>query len=113
VIISSNGVENIGTTYALICSSTLADPDPLPSDVPSPTFHWYFGPTGDAPLPPGAMPTATMPSGIYTYNSILAFSPLNQSHAGMYTCRLGAGSLAASITIMIMDGKAVFRAFRP
>ncbi len=113
MFISSDGSETIGATYALICSSTLADPDPLPSGVPPPTFHWYFGPTGDAPLPLGVMPTATMLSGNYTYNSILAFSALNQSHSGMYTCRLGAGSLAASTTIMIINGKAVFRAFTP
>ncbi len=101
MIFSSIGSETTGATYALICSSTLADPIPIPTYIPSPTFHWYFGPTGDAPLPPGVTPMATTFSSLsYTYSSTLMFSPLSQSHAGTYTCRLGAGSLAANITIM-------------
>jgi hypothetical protein len=99
VIFTSIGSETTGETYTLTCSSTLADPIPIPTNIPSPTFHWYFGPTGDAPLPPGVTLMATTSSS-YTYSSTLVFSPLSQSHAGTYTCRLGAGSLAANITIM-------------
>jgi hypothetical protein len=35
------------------------------------------------------------------YSSTLQFSPLSQSHAGMYTCRLGPGRLVNSVAITV------------
>ena len=90
--------------YSLTCSSTLFAPIPLPDNVPSPNFQWSFG--GSSSLPSGvtAMPTVMSSSNSTseTYTSTLQFSsPLSQSHAGMYTCRLGAGRLMNSVEITV------------
>ena len=106
VAISPSGPTTAGETYSLMCSATLRanrNP-PLPDpNIPSPTFGWFFGPNGNDPLPPSLTPTPTvLSSGIYT--STLQFFPLSQSHAGNYTCRLGAGSLENSARLTV-DGK--------
>jgi hypothetical protein len=94
------------TGYSLTCSSTLIDPTSLPSGVPSPNFQWSFG--GSSSLPSGVTAMATVMSSSNstskTYTSTLQFSPLSQSHAGMYTCRLGAGRLVNSAMITV-NGK--------
>ena len=101
VTLSPSGLGIAGNTVSLMCSATLVDPIPLPIDVPCPMFEWFFGPNGNAPLPSGVTTRANF-SG-YTFTSSLQFSPLSQSHAGMYTCRIGAGTLANSINISV-DG---------
>ena len=106
VAISHSGSTTAAEVYSLVCSATLypnRNP-PLPDpNIPSPTFEWFFGPNGNALLPSGLTPTPTvLNSG--TYTSTLQFSPLSQSHAGNYTCQLGAGSLANSIMFTV-DGK--------
>ena len=92
--------------YSLNCSVTLFDPHHLPSGVPSPNFQWSFG--GSTSLPSGvtAMPTviSSSNSSSETYTSTLQFSPLSQSHAGMYTCRLGPGRLVNSVMVTV-NGK--------
>ena len=106
VAISPPGSTTAGETYSLTCSATLRanKNPPLPDpDIWSPIFEWFFGPNGNAPLPSGLTPTATVLSG-GTYTSTLQFSPLSPSHAGNYTCRLGAGSLVNS-TVIIVNGK--------
>ena len=91
-----------GETYSLTCSATIT-PNPLPSDVPSPNFEWFFGPTNSS-LPSGV--TLMAANSGNTYTSTLQFSPLSQSHAGMYTCRLGGNQrLAASATITVNPSK--------
>ena len=103
VVLSPSGKSIAGKTFSLICSATLVSPIPLPSNVPSPSFEWFFGPHGDTSLPSGVTPTATLKN-CFTYSSTLQFSPtLNESHAGNYTCRLGAGRLANSVEISV-DG---------
>ena len=104
VTISSSGPGIAGNSFTLTCSAILTSPAHLPSDVPSPTFEWFYGPHGNVPLPPGVTPSATvwMSSG-NIYSSTLLFPTLNESHAGMYTCRLGAGRLANSIMVSV-DG---------
>ena len=91
--------------YSLTCSATLFDPSRLPSGVPSPNFQWSFD--GSTSLPSGvtAMPTVMSSSNptSETYTSTLQFFPLSQSHAGIYTCRLGAGRLVNS-AMVTMDG---------
>ena len=99
--LSPPGPSVAGDTVSLTCSVTLVDPVPLPTNVPCPTFEWFFGLNGSDPLPSGVTSWANF-SG-YTFNSTLEFPPLNESHAGMYTCRIGAGSLANS-TIISVDG---------
>ena len=94
------------TDYSLICSSTLFQPSHLPSGVPSPNFQWSFD--GSTSLPSGvtAMPTVMSSSNSTseTYTSTLQFSPLSQSHAGMYTCRLGPARLVNN-GIIAVNGK--------
>ena len=102
--LSPSGPSIAGDTVLLMCSATLVDPIPLPTNVPCPTFEWFFGPNGNAPLPSGVTQRANF-SG-FTFTSTLQFSALNESHAGMYTCRIGAGSLANSVTISV-DGMLV------
>jgi hypothetical protein len=100
--------------YSLTCSSTLFDPDHLPSGVPSPNFQWSFG--GSSSLPSGvtAMPTvmSSSNSNSETYTSTLQFSPLSQSHAGMYTCRLGAGRLVNSAIVIVNGNTIIIIVFR-
>ena len=99
--LSPPGPSVAGETVSLTCSVTLIDPVPLPPNVPCPNFEWFFGPNGSDPLPSGVTSWANF-SG-YTFNSTLEFPPLNELHAGMYTCRIGPGSLASSIIISV-DG---------
>ena len=101
VTISATGSSTAGETHSLTCSVTIFD-SPLPSNVPTPYFEWFFGPSGTVSLPSGVTHTATvLNSNTSTYTSILQFSPLSQSHEGMYTCRLGAGRLSSSAMINV------------
>ena len=100
VTITSSGSGIAGESYSLTCSATLVDPVPLPSNIPSPTFEWFFGPNGHTSLPSGVAHIPTVQSG-NTINSTLQFSLLSQSHSGMYTCRLGAGILVNNATISV------------
>ena len=107
VTISGSTATTAGETYSLTCSSTLFDPITLPTDVPQPNFQWSFN--GSATLPSaGVTAMATIMSSSNstseTYTSILQFSPLSQSHTGMYTCRLGAASLVNNVMIAV-NGK--------
>ena len=107
VTISPSGPGIAGSSFTLTCSAILTSPAHLPSDVPSPTFGWFYGPHGNASLPSGVIPSATvfkfMNSG-NIYSSTLQFLPgLNESHIGMYTCRLGVGRLVNS-TVVSIDG---------
>ena len=97
VIISSSGSSTAGETYSLTCSATIST-NPLPTNVPSPTFEWFFGQSNSS-LPSGVTPPVTTNSS-NTYTSTLQFSPLSQSHGGMYTCKLsGNPRLAARVTV--------------
>jgi hypothetical protein len=104
ITLSPSGPSAAGDTVSLMCSATLVHPVPLPTNVPCPNFEWFFGPNGSAPLPSGVTSRANV-SG-YTFTSTLLFPPLNESYTGMYTCRIGAGTLASSIVISI-DGMLV------
>jgi hypothetical protein len=102
VTISASGPSTTGSTFSLMCSVTLIDPLPLPSNVPPPSFEWFYGPHGNASLPSGVIPSATVQMSGNIYTSILQFSPaLYEAHAGMYTCRLGAGSLMNSTVVSV------------
>ena len=92
--------------YSLNCSVALFDPSRLPSNVPMPMFQWSFGDSTSLPSGVTAMPTimSSMNETSQTYTSTLQFSPLNQSHAGMYTCRLGPGRLENSVVVTV-NGK--------
>ena len=108
VIISPSTGSTATTTgerdYSLRCSVTLFEPSSLPSDVPPPNFQWLFNDTLSLPSGVTAMPTVMSSSNSTseTYASTLQFSPLNQSHAGMYTCRLmGSEKLVVRTTLIV------------
>ena len=96
----SNGTA--GETYSLTCSTTLHPSfTPFPSDVPSPTFEWFFGPNSSS-LPSGVTPMGTTFNNVNNYTSTLQFSTLSQPlHEGMYTCRLGVGRLANNFNVIV------------
>ena len=103
VTISPSGsTGTAGETYSLMCSATLhPNFTPFPSDVSSPILEWLFGPNNSS-LPSGVTsPLGTTFNDVDTYTSILQFSPLSQSHAGMYTCRLGSGRLASNAMVTV------------
>ena len=102
VTLSPSGPGIVGNSFTLRCSATLTSPIPLPSNVSSPTFEWFFDTEGNSLLPSGVTPTETTLKSGYIYTSILFFSPvLNESHAGVYICRLGAGRLANSMLVSV------------
>ena len=108
VILSPSGRGIAGNFFTLTCSATLISPIPLPSDVPSPSFEWFFGTEGNSPLPAGVTPTKTSLKSGYIYTSVLFFSPaLNESHAGIYTCRIGTGRLMNS-TLVSVNGMLLY-----
>ena len=93
-------IRDAGENLNLECSVEIT-PNPLPQNVPSPTIDWFFGPN-NASLPSGVTPVATVMGSGNTYSSTLQFSPLQQSHTGMYTCRLGSNArLAVSAMITV------------
>ena len=102
----ANGTTTAGEAgYSVGCVTTLVEPSPLPADMPTPTFQWFFGPNGSDSLPSGLTPPATITdndTNIISYISILDFPQLSQRlHAGMYTCRIGAGRLSSTVTVDI------------
>ena len=102
VTISPSGsTHTAGETHSLTCSTILnSDSIPLPSDVPSPTFEWFFGPNNSS-LPSGVTFPETTFNNVDTYTSMLQFSQLSESLAGMYTCRLGPGRLANNAMVTV------------
>ena len=101
VAVSLSGSSIAGETYSLTCLTVLFAPIPLPSDVPSPIFQWFFRNTS---LPSGVTPMGTSSSSnstSITYTSTLQFSPLSWSHAGNYMCRIGGGFLVNSTMITV------------
>ena len=98
----SSVTSTAGMNFTLECSAVIT-PNPLPFTVPYPSFEWFFG-TNNFSLPSGISISSVSRSG-NNYKSSLQFSPLNQSHAGMYTCRLGGNPLLAARTMLIVNGK--------
>ena len=103
-ITGSSDVTGIaGDQNVTIECSVDITPNPLPEDVPSPSFGWFFGPTNSS-LPSGVIVSNVTNSG-NTYTSTLQFSPLRESHAGMYTCRLGGNERLATNANIAVNGK--------
>ena len=89
-IAPSGSLSTAGGTGYLVCSAVITT---NLLDVPSPTVEWFFGPNN-----------SSLPSGVITTpgSNTLQFSPLNQSHAGMYTYRLvGSEKLVARTTLIV------------
>ena len=102
----ANGTTTAGEVgYSVGCATILVEPSPLPAAMPTPTFQWFFGPNGSDSLPSGLTPPTTFTvndTNIISYMSMLEFPQLSQRlHAGMYTCRIGAGRLSNTVTVDI------------
>ena len=106
VNIYSSGSGTAGKEFSLTCSATLTvkRDSQQSSDIPSMPFEWSFGPN-NASLPSGVTPVAINNGD--TYTSTLQFSPLRQSHAGIYTCRVGAGRLLMNSTMVTVNGPGI------
>ncbi len=104
IILCPSGPSIAGKVFSLKCSATLISPLPLPPNIPSPSFEWFYGPHGNASLPSGVTPSATVRMSGNIYSSTLQFLPtLKESHTGNYTCRLRAGRFAKSTEVSV-DG---------
>ena len=103
VTIDPSGPSIAGESSSLTYSATVT-PNPLSGHNHEflPTFEWFFGSNNDS-LPSGLTPMATtLGSAPGTFTTTLQFSPLSQSYAGMYTCRLGGRArLAATAMIFV------------
>ena len=99
---AGNTTRTVGENFNLQCSVDIA-PNPLPENVPTPSFEWFFG-SNNTSLPSGVTLSSVTSSG-NTYTSILQFSPLQESHTGMYTCRLGGNARLANNAIITVNGK--------
>ena len=97
----SSITSTAGKDLILECSAVIT-PNPLPINVSSPNFEWFFG-LNNASLPSGISVSNVSRSG-NNYISRLQFSPLSQSHAGMYTCRLGGNRRLAAHTRVMVNG---------
>ena len=94
---SGSNTGTAGTSFSLECSATVE----TQTDSPTPIFEWFYG-TNNGSVPSGATPMATVIGSGNTYTSTLQFSPLQESHTGMYTCRLGGNArLANTITTAV------------
>ena len=101
VTITASGGSNTGiagTGFSLVCSATVQ----TQNDTSTPNFDWFFG-TNNGSLPSGVTPMATVLGNNYT--STLQFSPLQESHAGMYTCRLGSNARLAVNAVVTVNRK--------
>ena len=105
VSITAQSSGTSGKIFSISCSAEIV----IKSDSPYPNFEWFFGPSNNS-LPSNVAVLAVTRTGI-TYTSTLQFSPLLQSHAGMYTCRLGGNErLAEKTTVTVLACKLSFTA---
>ena len=95
-MVSLSGSNTAGENSSLVCSATIA----TQPGTPSPHFQWFSGPR-NVSLPFFLFPVTTGSGD--TYTSTLRFSPLSQSHAGNYTCRLGGNARLAARTTLIVN----------
>ena len=95
--ITPSGSSTAGANFTLACSASIV----TQSGTPPPHIQWFFGPNNNS-LP--FRPPMTINSGSNMYTSTLQFSPLSQSHVGMYTCRLGGNARLAARTTLIVNG---------
>lgn len=101
VIISPSGpvIEVSQESFSLDCSLNLSS-NSLPQGVPAPSLVWFN--STDSYLPDGVMMSTTMLRSSITYTHTLHFSPLQESHMGIYTCQIeGNNRQSANISITI------------
>ena len=93
--------ETAGSQFELPCSVDIAS-EPLPENVPSPTFEWFFGNPSSNSLPGGINVSNVTKNGS-VYTSVLHFPSLLVSHNGTYTCRLGGSGRLEATTIVTVN----------
>ena len=101
VVISPTGpvLAIIGMNLTLRCLADIT-PNPLPQNVSSPYFEWFWGTT---PLPSDVTVSRVIKSG-NSYISTVQFSPLQLNHTGNYTCRLGGNERLQAHTMVVANG---------
>lgn len=95
--VCNNGT--IGKTFTLNCSVDLSPPEDVVSPV---TFEWLYNTTN---ISLSTQTSIESNSSSITYISTLQFSPLRQSHAGMYTCHIEGNERLATSTVVKVKGK--------
>ena len=97
VAISPSGpiIETPGSNFSLVCSAVIHSPPLYGAPL---ILEWFFGPE-NTPLPSGVA-VANVTNNNVTYTSTLQFFLLQESHAGIYTCRVF-GYTAASTMIFV------------
>ena len=102
---SALGNRSVGeTNFTLTCSADIV----LWSDSPHPTFEWFFGPTNTTVQNSSNITVSTVTNSTRnTYTSTLHFVHLQESHAGLYTCRLGGNQRLATATTVSFNGESV------
>ena len=89
-------------SFSLNCSLHLSS-NSLPQGVPAPNLVWFFNSINSS-FSHGVMMSNTMNITGNTYIHSLNFSPMLESHTGMYTCQIkGNGRQAATIMITIFS----------
>ena len=78
----TNPMIYAGDIFFLRCSAYIASPP----DSLMPEFNWFVG-QNNASLPAGVIVLLTTSDG-NVHSSTLQFSPLQESHAGAYTCQI-------------------------
>ena len=86
-----------GDIFFLRCTSYIA----LPPEASMPEFNWFVG-QSNASLPAGVIVLPTT-SDSNVHSSMLQFSPLQESHAGVYTCQIGNNQ--SSTILSVYPGK--------
>lgn len=99
-ITPSDLTQIAGESFSLECSAFIE----VPSKSFNPIFEWFFGPFNSS-LPFGVT-TSAVSRRNSSYISTLQFSPLQEYHSGVYTCRIeGDHNLSASTVIRVDSGK--------
>ena len=79
--ISESTTGNFGENITITCSTEF---DPYPPPIGDVNFVWFFGPDNST-FPADVIKSRTTKNSS-TCSSTLRFSPLQSSHAGIYTC---------------------------
>ena len=89
VSITASGTSTAGQTYRLMCSANVT------GSTDQTTFTWLHNSSNIT------SDICRMDTGDGSYSSNLTFSPLSVSHAGTYTCKVTAGGVTETQTIIL------------
>ena len=83
ISLSARIIGYAGVATTLTCSTVIASGSPPQAVI----FEWFFASNANSALPSGV--TSYVTENDNNYMSILEFSPLQSTHAGLYTCQFG------------------------